>query len=155
MRSMINDYHEVFKETAISLRRKPPRAVALFLMSTGGAYLWSTNPTHATYYDEILQYSNEISQCSIYTRNEGAQDYVGHVIYLNCNSSLKYINLGFLSIMVELPHSRDCANYLETCKELQPRWWRYRILDVGVANKWRLLEREMVDFDVNKELLEL
>ena len=148
IRSLVNDYYEVLKDTAVTLKRKPFRAVTLSLISAAGAYLWRTNPTHTTYCDEILQYSNEISQCSVYTRNPVAQDYINHVIYLNCNSSLKYINLGFLSLVVERPHAKDCANYLETCKELQPRWWQYRVLDVGVANKWLLLEREMVDFDV-------
>ena len=115
--------------------------------------MWKKNPDTHTYTDEVLWYSNEISQCSQQTRNQDAHTYISDIVNMKCTGRLQHVDLGFFSVVVERPFSEGCHTYSETCTYLQPRWSDYwnRVVDVGFWNRWWILKQQMADFDVNED----
>ena len=143
------------EDAATSLRKRPLRLLSLVVGVVGTTAMWRKNPKMDTYLEEIHAYCNELTQCSELTTNPVAKAYIERLLLANCHGNLSYINLGILSILVEKRKNDDCSNFNVTCHHLQPRWWAFHhsIVDIGVWGKWRILEREMVNFDVNEDSL--
>ena len=154
LRNAAEDYATVARETAAGLRDSPPRLLTLVVGIGGFTAMWWRNPDMDYYLEEMHAYSNELSQCSELTTNPNAKKYIEHLVLANCQERLLYVSLGVLSLVVER-RNEDCANYNVTCRHLQPRWWTFHtsIVDVGVWGRWRVMEKHMVDFDVNEESL--
>ena len=155
LKNIVDDYATVTKDTATSLRQRPFRLLSLVAGVGTFTAMWRKNPDMDSYLEELLAYSNEISQCSELTRNLAAKRYIERLLLLKCHGLLSYVNLGILSFVVERRKIEDCSNYAVSCRHLQPRWWSlpHWIVDVGVWGKWRVMEKEMVNFDVNEESL--
>ena len=156
VKTILNDYVDVTKDALSGMWKHPVKAL-LYALS-GGAIVaaWKKRPDFAGYVNDVLEYSNEISQCSTVIRNPHAQAYIERCIHLKSEGYLLYMNFGIFSIILLRKHSPECKNYHETCKHLQPKFWTVyeRVVDVGFWGKWHVLEQQMVDFDVNGEQLE-
>ena len=50
------------------------------LTGCGASAMWIKNPEMNGFIEEVLDYSNEISQCSELTRNKAAQNYLQNLI---------------------------------------------------------------------------
>ena len=155
LKNIADDYVIVTKDLATNLRQHPLRLLSLVVAGGTFTAMWRKNPDMDSYLEEILTYSNELSQCSELTRNPAAKEYIERLLLSNCHNLLSYVNLGILSLVVERRRSEDCFNYSMACRHLQPRWWslHHWIVDVGVWGRWRVIEKEMIDFDVNEESL--
>lgn len=147
---------EVSKDIAKEARLHPLKTLVYFL--SGGMLLaaWEQRPDSATYINDVLEYANELAQCSEVVRNPHSQAYIERIAQLYSDDCLRYVNCGFFAIMMQRPHNPRCKNYHLVCKHLQPsiRTADQRVVDVGWWGRWYVLEREMVDFDVNEEELE-
>ena len=153
LKVILDDYVAVSKDLASTARQRPLRT--LLYLATGGILVttWKKRPDLDGYINDILEYSNEIGQCSEAIRNSRAQSYIGRIIRLNSDGYLRYINLGLVAIVMERSSAPACKNYHETCKHLQPGMlsaW-HRVIDVGLWGHWLQLERNMVDFDVSED----
>ena len=152
-KSMMGDYATVCKDVLEYAKKKPFRFTTMITIGSLAGVSWKKNPDMNGFMNEVLQYSNEISSCSELTRNPAAQGIIeGHLLGI-CNRSLDHVNLGVCSLIIRLPNYKDCRNFMETCPQLKPHWWtmRERIVDVGFWDKWWLLEKHMIDYDVNPE----
>ena len=155
LKNAVDDYVVVTKDAATSLRKRPLRLLSLVVGVVGTTAMWRKNPRMDSYLEEMHAYCNELTQCSELTTNPVAKAYIERLLLANCHGNLNYVNLGILSLLVERRRNSECSNYNETCRHLQPRWWNYHrsIVDVGVWGKWRVMEKEMAEFDVNEESL--
>ena len=156
LRVIFLDYVEVGKDVARGTLQRPIRSILYGLIGGLVITAWRKNPDYASFENDVLEYSNELSLCSKPLRNPRAQAYIERLIGLKSDGYLRHISFGVFSIMILRSVSPSCKNYHEVCPYLQPRLWTVyeRVVDVGVWGKWLLLERHMVDFDVNQEALE-
>lgn len=157
LKNLLNDYVIVGKDVVVYAKVKPVRFTSLVLASIGCVLLWRRNPDLEDFIAEVVEYSNEISQCSRETKNFQAQEYLERFLLKDSQKSLQYINLGVCSVIVERLNYKDCYNYSEVCPHLQSRWSTLsrRFVDFGLWNKWWLLQKNMIDFDVNEDDLSL
>lgn len=153
LRSVLTDYKAVSKDILKYAKTKPLRFTSILTIGTLSAAAWTKNPDMNGFVDEVVHYSNEISQCSEQTLDPNAQMVIERHILDIANHYLFYINLGIFSVVLRRTYYKECSNFTEICPQLMPEWWtvKERVVDVGVWNKWCLLERAMVDFDVNPE----
>ena len=151
LRNAFNDYVYVAKDVGVYIKTHPFKFSIMCVAASALAVLWVKNPDINEYREEILCYSNEISQCSEQTRNPDAHKYITNLINMHCTGLLQHVNLGFLTLVLKRPNYRDCLSYPQRCSYLQPKWWEYhnRILDVGFWGQWWALKKRMIDFDIN------
>lgn len=156
LRAIFEDYAEVTKDLFGGIRQHPLKTLAYCLIGGFLVAAWRRRPVYDDYINDVLEYANEIAQCRKELRNTHAEGYINRIINLNANGQLRYVSFGVCAVVLQRSYSPQCGNYHQTCKHLQPRWWsvHHRVVDVGGWGRWRRLERSMVDFDVNEELLE-
>lgn len=156
LRIIFLDYVEVGRDIATGIRRSPLKALVYGFMAGILGTSWRRNPDMASFVNNVLEYSNELSMCGETERNPAALAHIERLISLNSDGYLRRINLGVCSVVMQRVSSPQCCGYHEVCPHLQPRVWHayQRILDIGVWGRWLLLERNMVDFDINEKQLE-
>ena len=156
IRAILSDYVDVFTELFTSCKKHPIKAFVY--LSCGGVITTGCikRPDRASYVNDVLEYSNELSMCSEVVRSPKAKRYIDTLIAMETDGYLKYVNLGIAALIIRKNHSAYCSNYHETCSSLQPRFWQLheRVVDVGVWDRWLLLETELNGYDVNDEELE-
>ena len=155
LRNVLSDYTYVAKDTGVYIKKHPIRFMLMCLTGCGASAMWIKNPEMNGFIEEVLDYSNEISQCSELTRNKAAQNYLQNLIMMHHTGLIRYLNLGICSLIIMNSNYKDCHNFSEKCEYLQPKWWEFHdsLLDIGFWGRWWCLEREMVDFDVNTDEL--
>ena len=84
-------------------------------------------------------------------QNQISKSHIDRILCLYSDKRLRYVNLGLVAIVMEIPTHPECKNYHNTCVHLQPRWWTFyeRIIDVGVYGRWLVIQQKMVDYDIN------
>ena len=152
MRDIMADYIDVSKDILMGFKKKPVRSTCW--MASGGVILacYRRCPNLTSYRNEVIEYSNELGLCANAARNNESKLYIDRISTILSDGCIKFVNLGVCSLVIEQPRSLRCHNYHNTCKHLQPRIWTfyYRIVDIGVWNEWLLLNKKMVDFDINQ-----
>lgn len=137
-----------------SYPKKPGRTAVVFGLLGGAIYLACSNPNELSFHDQVITSQNDLIELSDDVRNRSSLD---HVLYLNqCfkERTLHRFNLGFLSLLIRLDVNPQNALYAYQCQYLKPSYKSYiqdRLVDVGIAGKWRLLDYYMSDFDVNPD----
>ena len=152
LKLIFGDYKSAIKDTLAHAKEHPVKSTVYLLVIGSALAAWRQRPDYASYISAVVGYSNEISQCN--ERRPSAHNHVTEVIRLQSDRYLQYVNLGVLALIVRRNYSADVKLYNETCAHLQPHWWTVfdRIVDVGFWSKWHVLEKKMVDFDVNDEV---
>lgn len=153
LKSMMLDYVEVFRDIWADFKTNPVKAIFVLSLGGIGTAFAKRCPDYNSYKNEIIEYSNELGLCAETSRNQQTKLYVDNISAMINNCSVRQLNLGVCTVIMEKPYSCNCQNYHEVCKYLQPRKWMFyhRIIDVGVWNHWIVLTRTMTDFDVNEE----
>lgn len=154
LKLIFEDYRSAIKDTLLHAKAHPFKSTA-YLIGTGTVLAsWYQRPDYSSYVSAVVKYSNEICQCSEPSRKPTAYKHITEIIHLNSDNYLRYVNLGVVAVVIRRNSSADVKMYNETCAHVQPHWWTVfnRIIDVGFWRKWYLLEKKMVDFDVNDEV---
>ena len=153
LKSIILDYVEVSRDLWIDFKTKPAKAIFVFTLGGVCTALVKKCPDYSSYKNEIIEYSNELGLCAEISRNRQTKLYVDKISAVINNCSVKHVNLGVCTVIMEKPCSCNCQNYHEVCKYILPRKWMfYRgIIDFGVWDHWFFLTKTMTDFDVNDE----
>ena len=109
-------------------------------------------PSEHSYYAELLDWSNELSLVNQMEQNQVSKSHIDRTLDLYASNRLRYINLGLVAIVMEIPTYPECKNYHNTCVHLQPRWWTFhnRIVDIGMYGRWVVIQRKMLDYDINE-----
>ena len=156
LKEILTDYVEVAKDLIQGARQRPVKAALYLISGTAFTITWKKRPDYASYINDVVEYANELSMCSELVRRPSAKQYIDTITRQHSDGYLRYVSLGLVAIILRRSCSTSCSNYHETCKHLQPRAWTVaeRVVDVGFWGRWRNLEMEMLDFDVNEEELE-
>lgn len=150
-RNLYVDYKDVAVETWNGSKAKPKKAT-FYLSLTGGIfYLWFTNPTEYSYLGELTKTDTEVSFVSPAIRNPYAENYAHTLLKQKIKGELRYQNFELFSVIWRHDADKKIGLFQATCKYLKPLWSEVgeRFVDIGFAGKWWMLERNMVDFDVN------
>lgn len=152
LRDIMMDYAEVSKDIMQGFRTRPAKSIFWLVCSGIIIGFQKRCPSLNSYRNEVIEYSNELGLCAEAARNNQTKLYIDRVSTLLINGHVQHVNLGVCSLLLLRPQSVNCLNYHSTCKHLKPPIWTFhqRIVDVGVWNQWVLLNRKMVDFDVNE-----
>ncbi len=151
IRAILSDYVEVFKDLGKAAWKRPFKATVYISVGSLITAVVKMRPDYSLYLNDVLNYANELSMCSEEVRNPRAKEYIDDIIVCHNDRRLTYVNLGVTALIIRKPHSDHCCNFQETCTSLQPRMWTIgqRVVDVGVAGHWLLLDTELKDYDVN------
>lgn len=64
---------------------------------------------------------------------------------------VRRFSIGILSIIWLDNYDKDCSLYKAVCPYLKPRYLNFyeRIIDIGFLDRWWILDRKMIDYDIN------
>lgn len=153
LRNIILDYYEVSQDIVKSIKTHRVRSVFGLFCFGGIIYSSRQVPCENSYYAELLDWSNELSLVNEAEQNQVSKSHIDRVLDLYASNRLHYINLGLVAVVMERPRYPECKSYHHICVHLQPRWWTFynRIVDIGMYRKWLVIQRKMVDYDINDE----
>ena len=156
LKVILTDYAEVAKDIVLGARKRPLKAALYLTFGTAFTTTWRRRPDYASYINDVVDYANELSMCSETVRRPSAKLYIDTIAKQHSDGYLRYVNLGLVAIILRRNYSPLCSNYHETCQHLLPRYWTVleRVVDVGFWGRWRNLDKEMIDFDINDEEFE-
>lgn len=153
-KNVLGDYRQAVLDTyndSLQNRRK-----AFTYLSLIGAltYLYKTNPHPNSFKNELINHQNLMSITGEPIRNAKCYSHLDDLNNLHNQRLLRKINLLFLTVYVRSEFSDQLKIYQANCKYLQPSYLDYlrnRIVDIGIANRWILLNRKLKDFDINPD----
>jgi len=150
-RNIMLDYYEVFTDIIKSAREHRFRSIVGLIGVGAAVYSNKKVPDELNFQAELLDSANELSLVTETEQNRISKAYVERTLDLYSHKRLKYVNLGLVALIMELPAYPDLKSYQQTCTHLQPRWWTFyqRIIDIGVYGRWVVLQRKMIDYDIN------
>lgn len=125
----------------------------MLLGLAAGYYCFKNNPDECSYREDLLTNEMKLSQVGRSMRNPES---IKHVTLMkDCinTNTLRRFSLGIFSIMWIDNSSNNCKSYKCTCNYLKPQIINLheRIADVGFINKWWILDRKMIDYDINND----
>lgn len=153
MKNAVNDYIQTFQSCVEYMKNKPYRFTAICGATTVSIASLFNNPDSNSYYEEVIKYSTEVSQCSQLTRNEDCYTYVTDILHKYCTSSLTMVNVGLLSAVFPSPRLNGCCTYSQQCNYLLPTYKErvVKLMDIGFWGKWWILPKKMVDYDIKDD----
>ncbi|XP_076838781.1 mitochondrial import inner membrane translocase subunit Tim29 [Brachyhypopomus gauderio] len=152
-RSLLGDYKEACREVVVGAREHPLKA-AVYVALLGGTYVcYRTNPDGASFQANLLEKSNELALLSPWTRSGTSDEHVQSLVKLHAEGRLRHLSLGVVSLAYVADHDPACDLYEARCSALSTPWAELprRLLDVGFAGHWWLLDEKMKDYDINEE----
>ncbi|KAK2832806.1 hypothetical protein Q5P01_016695 [Channa striata] len=101
----------------------------------------------------LLERSNQLSLLSPWNRNGSSDGHVQSLVKLRNEGRLRHASLGVLSLVYYADCDPDNTLYETQCSNLSVRWRELheRVLDVGFAGRWWILNSKMQDYDVNDD----
>ena len=150
---LVTDYKAVAKSAVIYIREKPIKFASQLGILGLCAYCSSQRPDLQSYADELFKSSNDLLQVSSLVRNKASDAIVRDLITSYHQNRLVCKNLGLFSIILKYDFPDECDAYDKNCYYVQPRWIKLyeRIVDIGMLGRWFMLEKAMVDYDVNDD----
>lgn len=148
------DYKTVFVELQQSARDRPLKAslygsTILFVIN-----LLRTNEDLRSYEEEIVNAATKLVSVADESRNIVSQEFVDQLTQSRCNGTLRQLDLSLFTLVYSSDFNRDLAIYKAVCPYMKPtltEFFKERIVDFGILGHWLLLERKMIDYDVNED----
>ncbi|XP_063069739.1 mitochondrial import inner membrane translocase subunit Tim29 isoform X2 [Engraulis encrasicolus] len=153
IKGMYGDYKEACREIVVGARDRPIKA-GVYLGLLGGAYAcFITNPGEGSFDAEVMDVSNQLALLSPWIRNGVSDGHVQKMAKLRSQGRLRYLSLGLVSLEYQAEYDPDANLYEAVCSPLSVPWRELheRVVDVGFAGRWWVLDNKMKDYDVNEE----
>lgn len=151
-KNVLIDYRQAMRDIYTDSLANKPKAATYFSLIGLLTYLYKTNPHPNSFRNDLLNYQNLMALISEPIRNSNCYSHLHDLNTLDNQRRLHRINLIFLTVLVREEFSANLSVFEANCKYLQPTYLDYltnRIVDIGIANKWILLEQKLKDFDIN------
>lgn len=150
---MASDYKDACRDIFVSARERPLKASA-YVALVGGAWAsFQTKPDRCSFETELLERCNQLGLLSPWIRSPTSDGHVQSLVKLRNEGRLRHVSLGLFSLVFRYDHDPDVALYEAQCSNLSVPWKELpeRLLDVGFAGRWWILDSKMSDYDVNDE----
>uniref|UniRef100_A0A3P8U2Y2 Translocase of inner mitochondrial membrane 29 n=1 Tax=Amphiprion percula TaxID=161767 RepID=A0A3P8U2Y2_AMPPE len=151
-RSLFSDYKEACREMVVGAWERPLKA-SVYGTLLGGAYAcFYTKPDRTSFEADLLERSNQLGLLSPWIRSGTSDGHVQSLVKLRNEGRLRHASLGLLSLMYRAGYDPDATLYEAQCSNLSVPWRElpHRVLDVGFAGRWWILDSKMKDYDVNE-----
>ncbi|XP_053696006.1 mitochondrial import inner membrane translocase subunit Tim29 [Sabethes cyaneus] len=154
-KNLLIDYKEVILDTGRTMRQRPVRSAVYVTLLGSSYYCCATNPTETDFAESFRKCNNELALVHPQCQNP---ETTAHILFLqqaHNEGIIRRISLGVISFIWLDNYDRGVAIYKAICPYLKPRYMTFheRIVDVGFNNRWWLLKRKMIDYDINEENL--
>ncbi|CAN9505358.1 unnamed protein product [Ophioblennius macclurei] len=152
-RSLFSDYKEACKDVVTGAWERPVKA-SVYTSLVGGAWLClHFKPDHMSFDACLLEHSNKLGLLSPWIRSGTSDNHVQDLVKLGNEGRLRYLSLGLLSLVYRADYDETAALYEARCSNLSVPWRELprRILDVGFAGRWWVLDSKMNNYDINEE----
>ncbi|XP_071330921.1 mitochondrial import inner membrane translocase subunit Tim29 [Trachinotus anak] len=152
-RGLVSDYKDACKEMVVGARERPVKA-SVYMTLLGGAWAcFHTKPDQSSFEGALLECSNQLALLSPWIRNGTSDGHVQSLVKLRNEGRLRHASLGLLSLVYSASYDPDTTLYEAQCSNVSDPWWQFpkRVLDVGFAGRWWILDSKMQDYDVNAE----
>lgn len=152
--SLFRDYKDVFYESLNDIKGNPKKSIIIFSLLGGVTICWQMNPNDISYRESVIKNSHRVFLLGTAIRNPACVEYLKLIETYYNQGRIQRISLGLCSFIVLNSKSSNTALYRENCEYLQPSYLSMisnNILDVGFLDKWWIMERKMLDYDVNPE----
>ncbi|XP_062389130.1 mitochondrial import inner membrane translocase subunit Tim29 [Sardina pilchardus] len=150
---MFVDYKEAVRETFVGARERPIKA-GVYLSLLGGTWAcFYTNPEDGSFETSLKERANQLGLLSPWIRNGVSDGHMQKLVKLQNHGCLRHVSLGVLSLTYRADYDPDSSLYEARCSALSVPWRELpdRMLDVGFAGRWWVLDAKMKDYDVNDE----
>ncbi|XP_015782115.1 mitochondrial import inner membrane translocase subunit Tim29-like [Tetranychus urticae] len=151
---LFNQYKNTLVEIKDGMVQRPIKSGFQLSTLTGLIYLLNNNPSEQCYLDQLLTARNDLLVVGDNIRNPSSFEFVSFLNQCQGERTLKRLDLGVISLLLRMDLSPDCALYINQCDFLKPTYMELlteRLVDIGVAGRWRVLDRKMIDYDVNPD----
>ncbi|KAM8824409.1 mitochondrial import inner membrane translocase subunit Tim29 [Synchiropus picturatus] len=152
-RSLLSDYKEAFQDIFVSARKRPGKtAVYTMVLGASSAFVY-TKPDDASFQERLLDCSNQLGLLSPWIRSPPSDGSVQFLMRMRNEGRLRHVSLALLSLVYLADYDPDTSLYEAQCSDLSVPWRELpqRLLDVGFAGRWWILESKMRDYDVNND----
>ena len=153
---IVRDYKQTFIDTFKYAKRKP--FLASVQLTTLGFTIFASklNPNMESYHEQLLDASNKHSLVSDLIRNKVSSERLKCLMKYRSEDRLKISNFLIMSIVTLQMYPDGFDSYDRHCNTLHSRWlhlrdWKSRIVDYGFLNRWYMLEKMMMNYDVNDD----
>ncbi|XP_047426788.1 mitochondrial import inner membrane translocase subunit Tim29 [Mugil cephalus] len=152
-RSLVSDYKEACKEIFVGAWEKPLKASAYATLLAGAGACFYTKPDRSSFEADLLDRSNQLCLLSPWIRSGTSDGHVQTLVKLRNEGRLHHASMGLLSVMYRTDYDPDATLYEAQCSNLSVPWRELpqRVLDVGFAGRWWVLDSKMKNYDVNEE----
>lgn len=152
-RSLLSDYKDACKEVVVGSWERPVKASVYVSLLGGAAVCFYTRPDRSSFDATLLDCSNQLGLLSPWIRNGTSDGHVQLLVKLRNEGRLQHASLGLLSLVYRSDYDPDVTLYEAQCSNLSTPWRELpqRVLDVGFAGRWWVLDSKMKDFDVNED----
>ncbi|XP_066586204.1 mitochondrial import inner membrane translocase subunit Tim29 [Prorops nasuta] len=146
------DYKEVAIDVAKESREKPLKAATYITLLGSSYYICKHNPDEDSFREQLLQSSMKVMQVGEAIRNPETSKHVKFLESCYNEGVIRHISLGLFSFIWIDNYDKDLTLYKAVCKYLKPEYLTFhkRIVDIGFLDKWWLLEKKMIDYDINE-----
>ena len=150
---LLGDYKEACREIVVGAWERPVKASA-YLSLLGGVWAsFYTNPSEDSFEADLMDMASQLGLLSPWTRNGVSDGHVQKLFKLHSEGCLRYVSLGVASLTYRADYDPDSSLYEARCSALTVplRELTERLLDVGFAGRWWVLDTKMKEYDVNDE----
>lgn len=152
-RSLLGDYKEACREIFVGAYKHPLKA-SFYVALLGGTYAcYYTNPDNTSFQAKILETSNQLALLSPWIRSGTSDTHVQSLTKLRNEGRLRHVSLGIISFAYVTDFDPESSLYEAQCSALSVPWAQLheRVLDIGFAGRWWVLENKMENYDINEE----
>jgi hypothetical protein len=161
VRTIINDYKEVGKDTVRHMGENPFKSTAYGVGMLVTLLAYKRNPTHIDYIDERRRYTADLIMCGS-TYNRCFEAYLNELNKLEYTNRLNYRSCVLFSLILADDIDEQSTTYEKNCAQLRnPNKYNVfnqlnrllaflsRVVDIGYFGKWRYLSKNSIDFDID------
>lgn len=152
-RGLVSDYKEACREVVVGAWERPVKASVYGTLLGGGLACFYTQPDQSSFEAALLERTNRLGLLSPWIRNATADGHLQSLVKLRNEGRLRHASLGLLSLVYCADYDPDAVLYEAQCSNLSVPWRELpqRMLDVGFAGRWWILDSKMKDYDVNDD----
>ncbi|XP_035743695.1 mitochondrial import inner membrane translocase subunit Tim29-like [Vespa mandarinia] len=145
------DYKEVTIDTIKDCKSHPIRTSIYSTVLGSTYYLYKHNPDEDSFREHLLENAIKLMQVGETIRNEISVQHVEILEKYYNEGIVRRFSIGILSIIWLDNYDKECSLYKAVCPYLKPRYLNFyeRIIDIGFLDRWWILDRKMIDYDIN------
>lgn len=151
MKLVRDDYIAVGRDVISDSKAHPLKATVIYATIGFSFYAFLTNPTEHDFKNKLLLEANDVLLLSENIRNPSSAAHVKALLSYYNEGLIRRLNLGVASLIWIDNYDASCDLFEARCKSLKPHWlnFHHRVVDIGFCGQWWLIDRAMIDFDIN------